>query len=368
MRGLELGADDYVVKPFSHLALLARIKAVLRRAELPPPARALPDFVAGELAVNFQNHQVTLGGEPVELTPVEYKLLYHLVRNAGRLCRTRRCSTASGAPSMAPRPTTSRSSSAGCAPRSSRPAGHATSRTSAASATASSAPRDACRSVGEHGGRHRAERRQLAVTQRALCAFSSAAGLTTARFSSPDPPVLTIFTDGLPIATPPGPFKRHTGPSLITELAMDLFGSTLVVFPAASSESAPIETLGQFVRELATGIADAADADQWSVSVAGVVDTGDPFLRNLIPSWWLAALDGPRPGTHRIAVPLRAGCRELGLVQLESWKPGGFHDMDLLGGRRAAHSAARLLDLVLAAASFSALVPPRGRGRGLHGY
>src|SRR5581483_2911904 len=85
VRGLELGADDYVTKPFSHLALLARVKAVLRRAELPPPARALPDFVAGDLAINFQNHLVTLRGEPVKLTPVEYKLLYHLVRNAGRL-------------------------------------------------------------------------------------------------------------------------------------------------------------------------------------------------------------------------------------------------------------------------------------------
>ena len=42
VRGLELGADDYVVKPFSHLALLARIKAVLRRAELPPPPRRCP--------------------------------------------------------------------------------------------------------------------------------------------------------------------------------------------------------------------------------------------------------------------------------------------------------------------------------------
>jgi two-component system response regulator RegX3 len=83
--GLELGADDYVVKPFGHLALLARMKAVLRRAELPQPAQALPDFVAGDLAVNFQNHDVTVGGQSVKLTPVEYKLLYHLVRNAGRL-------------------------------------------------------------------------------------------------------------------------------------------------------------------------------------------------------------------------------------------------------------------------------------------
>jgi len=85
VRGLELGADDYIVKPFSHLVLLARIKAVLRRTELPLPTAALPDFRAGELAIHFQNHQVTVNETPVKLTPVEYKLLYHLARNAGRL-------------------------------------------------------------------------------------------------------------------------------------------------------------------------------------------------------------------------------------------------------------------------------------------
>ena len=85
VRGLELGADDYVAKPFSHLALMARIKAVLRRAELPPPVQALPDFQVGELAIHFQNQEVSIGGQPVRLTPVEYKLLYHLVRNAGHL-------------------------------------------------------------------------------------------------------------------------------------------------------------------------------------------------------------------------------------------------------------------------------------------
>jgi DNA-binding response OmpR family regulator len=84
VRGLELGADDYIVKPFSHLVLIARIRAVLRRAELPPPVEALPDFTAGDLAINFQTHQVTVTSKPVKLTPVEYKLLYHLVRNAGR--------------------------------------------------------------------------------------------------------------------------------------------------------------------------------------------------------------------------------------------------------------------------------------------
>ena len=85
VRGLELGADDYIGKPFSHLALMARIKAALRRAELPAPVQALPDFQAGDLAIHFQNQEVTVQGQSVKLTPVEYKLLYHLVRNAGHL-------------------------------------------------------------------------------------------------------------------------------------------------------------------------------------------------------------------------------------------------------------------------------------------
>jgi DNA-binding response OmpR family regulator len=85
VRGLELGADDYVAKPFSHLALVARIRAVLRRAELPLPTQALPDVVAGDLAINFLHQRVTVDGEEVRLTPVEYKVLYHLVRHAGRV-------------------------------------------------------------------------------------------------------------------------------------------------------------------------------------------------------------------------------------------------------------------------------------------
>jgi two-component system KDP operon response regulator KdpE len=85
VRGLEMGADDYIAKPFSHLALMARIKSVLRRAELPTPVQAVPDFEAGDLAIHFQNQEVTLAGEPVKLTPVEYRLLYHLVLNAGHL-------------------------------------------------------------------------------------------------------------------------------------------------------------------------------------------------------------------------------------------------------------------------------------------
>jgi DNA-binding response OmpR family regulator len=83
VQGLELGADDYVVKPFGHLALVARIRAVMRRAD--GSTRQVPDFAAGDLAVDFRAKQVTVGGEPVKLTPVEYKILEHLARNAGRL-------------------------------------------------------------------------------------------------------------------------------------------------------------------------------------------------------------------------------------------------------------------------------------------
>lgn len=85
VRGLELGADDYLVKPFSHLELFARIKAVLRRAELPAPVSAVPSFVSGDLTIHFDSREVTVQGTPVKLTPTEYKLLYQLVRNAGRV-------------------------------------------------------------------------------------------------------------------------------------------------------------------------------------------------------------------------------------------------------------------------------------------
>ena len=83
VKGLELGADDYVTKPFNHLELLARVKAVLRRLDMPAPADRVPSFRSGELEMDFARQELRLGGEPVALTPTEYKLLYHLVRNAG---------------------------------------------------------------------------------------------------------------------------------------------------------------------------------------------------------------------------------------------------------------------------------------------
>jgi two-component system KDP operon response regulator KdpE len=85
VRGLEIGADDYVTKPFSPLELLARIKAVLRRTDLPPPARAAASFRSGDLTVNFDSQEVRKGDQAVSLSAIEYRLLYQLVRNAGHI-------------------------------------------------------------------------------------------------------------------------------------------------------------------------------------------------------------------------------------------------------------------------------------------
>jgi DNA-binding response OmpR family regulator len=87
VKGLELGADDYVTKPFDHLELLARIKALLRRLAMPQPVSRTPSFRAGDLEVDFAAREVRRQGQPVALTATEYQLLYHLVRNAGRVLR-----------------------------------------------------------------------------------------------------------------------------------------------------------------------------------------------------------------------------------------------------------------------------------------
>jgi two-component system KDP operon response regulator KdpE len=85
VKGLELGADDYVTKPFNHLELSARVRAVLRRLDMPGPASRAPSFRAGELEVDFALQEARLQGARLDLTPTEYKLLYHLVRNAGHV-------------------------------------------------------------------------------------------------------------------------------------------------------------------------------------------------------------------------------------------------------------------------------------------
>jgi two-component system KDP operon response regulator KdpE len=82
--GLELGADDYVTKPFAPRELSSRIKAVLRRAELPSstPDKAVLR-IDNRLEVDFNRREVLVNGERVKLRPTEYRLLYHLIENAG---------------------------------------------------------------------------------------------------------------------------------------------------------------------------------------------------------------------------------------------------------------------------------------------
>jgi two-component system, OmpR family, KDP operon response regulator KdpE len=85
VKGLELGADDYVTKPFNHLELMARVKAVLRRLAMPAPTSRAPSFRSGDLEVDFEKQEARLRGKRLDLTPTEYKVLYHLVRNAGHV-------------------------------------------------------------------------------------------------------------------------------------------------------------------------------------------------------------------------------------------------------------------------------------------
>lgn len=80
--GLELGADDYVTKPFAPRVLSSRIKAVLRRIEKPSPDEAILK-IDDRLQVDFNQREVIVNGERVKLRPTEYRLLYHLIENAG---------------------------------------------------------------------------------------------------------------------------------------------------------------------------------------------------------------------------------------------------------------------------------------------
>ncbi len=83
VRGLELGADDYVTKPFSPRELVSRVRAVLRRVDT--GSTESPDVIVVDehLKLDFSKREIWLDGELVKLRPTEYRLLYHLVKNAG---------------------------------------------------------------------------------------------------------------------------------------------------------------------------------------------------------------------------------------------------------------------------------------------
>ncbi len=81
IRGLEMGADDYITKPFSHVELLARVKAILRRTQIPEHETGPKIFYSSKLTIDFTRRTVTVDKQPVRLTPTEYNLLYYLVLN-----------------------------------------------------------------------------------------------------------------------------------------------------------------------------------------------------------------------------------------------------------------------------------------------
>ena len=83
VRGLELGADDYITKPFSPRELVSRVKAVLRRTESASGSMHGLIEVDDRLKIDFDRREIWLEGKLVKLRPTEYRLLYHLVQNAG---------------------------------------------------------------------------------------------------------------------------------------------------------------------------------------------------------------------------------------------------------------------------------------------
>ena len=86
VQGLDLGADDYITKPFRLQELKARIRAALRRAALPPNIESKTlRFDGGQLVVDPEGHQVWVQGNSIDLTPTEYKLFFYLAQNAGRV-------------------------------------------------------------------------------------------------------------------------------------------------------------------------------------------------------------------------------------------------------------------------------------------
>ncbi len=85
VKGLEMGADDYIVKPFAPAEFLSRVKAVVRRSQMPELQNGEKPYIRGKLSIDFGAHEVTVAGELVKLTPSEFKLLHQLVRNEGRV-------------------------------------------------------------------------------------------------------------------------------------------------------------------------------------------------------------------------------------------------------------------------------------------
>ena len=81
-----MGADDYLIKPFSYLELVARVNAIFRRITVNTQGSSSSTiFNSNDLTIDFSSQEVTLQGNPIRLTPIQYKLLYYLANNAGHV-------------------------------------------------------------------------------------------------------------------------------------------------------------------------------------------------------------------------------------------------------------------------------------------
>ena len=89
VKGLTLGADDYITKPFNHYELLARLKAVIRRRSSRGSIDTDSNHERQGLIIDFDKKHIRVNGEQIDLPPVEYSLLYHLVKNANRVVANR---------------------------------------------------------------------------------------------------------------------------------------------------------------------------------------------------------------------------------------------------------------------------------------
>ena len=85
LRGLQIGADDYMTKPFSAKQLAARMKAVMRRCQTDPYRQPASQVTVGDLVLDIQSHEVTKAGKPIQLTRLEFRILYMLAVNEGRI-------------------------------------------------------------------------------------------------------------------------------------------------------------------------------------------------------------------------------------------------------------------------------------------
>lgn len=85
VRAFDLGADDYLTKPFGVGELLGRVKAVLRRADWSEPASHEERIVRGDIDVDVERHMVKVRGEKIDITPTEFNLLVYLMKNSGKV-------------------------------------------------------------------------------------------------------------------------------------------------------------------------------------------------------------------------------------------------------------------------------------------